>query len=213
MNNLVELFPDSTDEEYEDHIVPILYSVLAQFHEAVSKGQFDLIEPATASLLDFSMRSMLYLDEYRKVGVFKDKQFPDFLSSSIDNLAADSAIALGGEGVEGLAINLRNRSPTKRNSILRERELWNDPTLKIRKRTIMEWIRRWAAFDIGVGWQSKGNYSGWKMWMFSAFHNQWPGVANKGTFGMYMITVFGFYIRVQLFTLGNESKQWVKTDE
>ena len=47
MNNLVELFPDSTDSEYEDRIVPILINVLSQFHEAVDNGQFDVIEPAS----------------------------------------------------------------------------------------------------------------------------------------------------------------------
>ena len=212
MNNLVELFPDSTDSEYEDRIVPILINVLSQFHEAVDNGQFDVIEPASKSLLNYSMRSMLYLDETRKLGMFKNNQFPEFLSSAIDNLAADTVLALGGDDVEILARSLRDRSPTKRNSRVRSQELWNDPKLHVRKRTLIEWIRRWSAIDIGIGWQSKSNYENWKMWTLSAYHNQWPGVVSKGTFGSYIITLLGFYVRMQLFTLGNESKQWVKTD-
>ena len=115
MTNVIDLFPNATDEEFEDQILPILIHVLDQFHEAVGNGQFDVIEPAAMSLLDYSKRSMLFLDECRKLGFFPNNQFPEVLSSSIDNLAADSAMALGGEGAEEVARKLRDRSPTKRN--------------------------------------------------------------------------------------------------
>ena len=210
MSNLVELFPDTTDEEYEDRILPILIRVLAQLHEAVDNGQFDVIEPAAKSLLNYCWRSMLYLDESRKLGVFKNNQFPKCLSSAIDNLAADAALALGGDGVEDLARNLRDRSPTKRSSFIRLHGLWNDPTLPIKKLTIMEWVRKWHSIDIAIGWQSKGNYANWKMWIFSVLHGQNLSARDEGKCGVYMITLLGFYFQVYLFTLGKERK-WVKT--
>ena len=114
MTNVVDLFPNATDEEYEDHILPILVSVLGHLHDAADRGQYDVIEGVSASLLDYSMRSMLFLDECRKFGMFKDNRFPDILTSAIDNLAADGCLAMGGEGAEEVAESLRNRSPTKR---------------------------------------------------------------------------------------------------
>ena len=68
-------------------------------------------------------------------------------------------------------------------------------------------------FDVGIGWQTKGNYGGWKSWMFSAFHNQYPGHITKSIIGMFMITILGFYVRVHLFRPDMTSKQWVKADE
>lgn len=114
MTNVIDLFPDATDEEYEDHILPILIHVLGQFSDKTASGQHEAINRISMSILDYSLRSMLFLDECRKLGFFPKNRFPEILTSSIDNLAADSALALGGEGAEELAISLRDRSPTKR---------------------------------------------------------------------------------------------------
>ncbi len=67
-------------------------------------------------------------------------------------------------------------------------------------------------FDIGIGWQTKGNYGGWKMWIFSAFHNQYHGDLTKSNIGMAMITVLGFYARIHIFRSDLPSKQWMKTN-
>ena len=117
MSNVFELFPIATDEEYENQILPILTTVLGQFTGAASKGRHKEVCEISVSLLDYSIRSMLFLDSCRKGGLFKDNKFPDVLSSAIDELAADSALALGGEDAKEVAAKLRNRSPTKRSKI------------------------------------------------------------------------------------------------
>ena len=54
-------------------------------------------------------------------------------------------------------------------------------------------------FDIGVGWQTKGNYGGWEMWLFSVVCNQLPGELTPNMFGTFMITILGFYFRIHVF--------------
>ena len=115
MTNVIDLFPNATDEEYEDHILPILVTVLNQIKGAASSKNYKEVDEVAVSLLDYALRSMMFLDECRKLGMFRENRIPDVLSSSIDNLAADSALALGGEGAEDVARGLRNRTPTKRN--------------------------------------------------------------------------------------------------
>ena len=68
-------------------------------------------------------------------------------------------------------------------------------------------------FDIGIGWQTKGNYGSWRSWVFSAFHNRYQGDLTKNVFGVFMITLLGFYIRIQVFRHDLPSKLWVKTNE
>ena len=53
-------------------------------------------------------------------------------------------------------------------------------------------------FDIGVGWQTKGNYGSWRPWIISALHNQVPGELTKNIFGMFIVTILGFYFRVHI---------------
>ena len=68
-------------------------------------------------------------------------------------------------------------------------------------------------FDIGIGWQTKGNYGGWRLWILSAYNNQYQGDITKNNIGMFMITVIGFYFRIHVFRHDMTSKQWMKTNE
>ncbi len=54
-------------------------------------------------------------------------------------------------------------------------------------------------FDIGIGWQTWGNYDRIKHWLFSFYTNQGPGEMARKYFVMTMITILGFYFRVYLF--------------
>ena len=61
-------------------------------------------------------------------------------------------------------------------------------------------------FDLGIGWQSKGNYPSYQSWLLSAIHNQAPGELTRSTFGMFIITILGFYFRVHILGPGGYEK-------
>jgi len=65
-----------------------------------------------------------------------------------------------------------------------------------------------ADFDIGIGWQTWGNYDSVSMWAFSFFTNQAVGDLTQKFFVMAVLTIFGFYIRVYLF--GPDGKDQLK---
>ena len=72
---------------------------------------------------------------------------------------------------------------------------------------------KWTDFDIGIGWQSKGNCGSWRVWALSVYHNQNPGELTKNLIGMFIITVLGFYFRVYVMGPDFKSNQWMKNNE
>ncbi len=61
-------------------------------------------------------------------------------------------------------------------------------------------------FDIGIGWQTWGNYDSVSMWAFSFYTNQGAGELTRKYFVMVMFTVLGFYVRVYLFGPGGKDQ-------
>lgn len=56
----------------------------------------------------------------------------------------------------------------------------------------------WSDLDIGVGWQTPGNYPNWKSWMIGYACNEGQGELTTKTIRVYMITIFGLYAHVHL---------------
>jgi len=53
-------------------------------------------------------------------------------------------------------------------------------------------------FDIGIGWQTWGNYHGISQWGFSFFSNEGLGELSPKYYSMFQLTIIGFYFRVYL---------------
>ncbi len=53
-------------------------------------------------------------------------------------------------------------------------------------------------FDIGIGWQTRGNYDHFKQWVFSVVRLRRAGEVSGRYFSMAMITVLGLYARIHL---------------
>jgi len=56
----------------------------------------------------------------------------------------------------------------------------------------------WSDFDLAIGWQTPGNYPGWKSWIFSIVHVGNQGKLTRKTMLIYMITAFGLYLRLHI---------------
>ncbi len=111
LSNVVQLFPNSTDEEYENKIIPSLIKVLGILDEDRGKGNYDLLIKISESLMRYTIRSLITLDTLRRGGSFDNGQLPPITAFDVDNLAADCALAIGG-GKE-MAEKFRNRSLIK----------------------------------------------------------------------------------------------------
>ena len=53
-------------------------------------------------------------------------------------------------------------------------------------------------FDIGIGWQTRGNYDHFKQWVFSVVRLRRAGEVSGRYFSMAIITVLGLYARIHL---------------
>ncbi len=53
-------------------------------------------------------------------------------------------------------------------------------------------------FDIGIGWQTRGNYDHFKQWVFSVIRLRRAGKESDRYFSMAMITFLGIYARIHL---------------
>jgi len=51
-------------------------------------------------------------------------------------------------------------------------------------------------FDIGIGWQTWGNYVSARMWVFSLFTNEGVGEMSENSMAVVIFTVLGFYFRI-----------------
>ena len=63
-------------------------------------------------------------------------------------------------------------------------------------------------FDIGIGWQTWGNYGSVKMWIFSVFTNEGIGEMTENQLAVFIITVLGFYFRINV--MDRQGKYWNK---
>ena len=113
MTNIVELFPNPTDRQYENELVPALVNSLARITCHVEDGQFNEYNIISQSLLRFAGQALILLDHLRKEGFYEDGKMLPMTASDIDNLAADCVLAFGGEGAEEIARRLRNRTRVK----------------------------------------------------------------------------------------------------
>ena len=111
-SNVIQLFPKPTDEEYENKIVPVLIRVLEMLDDDCRNGNYDLLISISESLIRYARRSLNTLDHVRKAGWFDHGRLPPITAFDVDNLAADCAIAVGGD--VKMAEKLRNRSSVKR---------------------------------------------------------------------------------------------------
>ena len=105
-NNLIR-FPRPTDQQYENKLIPLLVDSLTMIASNTRDGDFEEYNTVSDSLLRFATRALLFLDEYRREGVFEEGKMPSFTAFDIDNLAADCMLAFGGD--EEIARSIRNR--------------------------------------------------------------------------------------------------------
>ena len=53
-------------------------------------------------------------------------------------------------------------------------------------------------FDIGIGWQTRGNYDHFRQWVFSVVRLRRAGEESGRYFSTAIITVLSFYARIHL---------------
>ena len=122
MNNIRPLFPNSTDEEYEDLMLPVVIEQIEVLWDLAEKGNQDPAWEISISLLEYIYTSLETLDEIRRSGYFDDNKLPEPLAHAVDNLIADCVKVMGGR--ESLVDQTRTRNPTKRTKQL-EKEWLN----------------------------------------------------------------------------------------
>lgn len=112
MNNVSPLFPNATDAEWEDHMMPALIEAMQMLWAAADAGDLEILCEISGPLLEYVHYSMETLDAIRRDGTFDDNKLPGNVAHAIDNLAADFIKAKGAE--DSFAEKIRTRSPTKR---------------------------------------------------------------------------------------------------
>jgi len=117
LSNVIQLFPNSTDgeystnEEYENDLIPALIGALGVLGDDCRSGNYDLYINISESLIRYARRSLITLDALRRDGTFDDCQLPPITAFDVDNLVADSALATGGS--KEMVENFRYRSGKK----------------------------------------------------------------------------------------------------
>ncbi len=112
MSNVRHLFPNATDEEYEDLMLPVVIEQIEVLWDLAEKGNQDPAWEISISLLEYIYTSLETLDEIRRSGYFDDNKLPEPLAHAVDNLIADCAKVMGGS--ESLVDQIRTRSSPKR---------------------------------------------------------------------------------------------------
>ena len=122
MNNVRQLFPNATDEEYENLMLPVVIEQIEVLWDLAEKGNQDPAWEISISLLEYVYTSLETLGDIRRSGYFDDNKLPEPLAHAIDNLIADCAKTMG--GCDSLVDQIRTRNPTKRTKQL-EKEWLN----------------------------------------------------------------------------------------
>ena len=112
MSNVRPLFPNSTDEEYEDLMLPVVIEQIEVLWDLAEKGNQDPAWEISTSLLEYVYASLETLNDIRRSGYFDDNKLPEPLAHAVDNLIADCAKVMGGS--ESLVDQIRTRSSPKR---------------------------------------------------------------------------------------------------
>ena len=63
-------------------------------------------------------------------------------------------------------------------------------------------------FDIGISWQTWGNYGSVRKWAFSLFMNEGVGEMTENKLAVLIITVLGFYFRINF--MDRQGRFWDK---
>lgn len=111
MNNVRHLFPNATDEEYEDLMLPVVIEQIEVLWDLAEKGNQDPAWEISISLLEYVYTSLETLNNIRRSGYFDDNKLPESVAKAIDNLTADCAKVMGGD--DSLADQIRTRSSPK----------------------------------------------------------------------------------------------------
>ena len=109
MSNVIQLFPNPTDEQYEDEILPALTFVLEELLGVAQNGQYGELHDISGRLYKFAIVSLATFDALRRNDYFDDNKLPSSIAHIVDKLAGDCVLALGGD--MELANKLRNRTP------------------------------------------------------------------------------------------------------
>ena len=112
MSNVRPLFPNSTDEEYEDLMLPVVIEQIEVLWDLAEKGNQDPAWEISISLLEYAYTSLEMLDDIRRSGYFDDNKLPKPVAHAVDNLTADCAKVMG--GCDSLVDQIRTRSSPKR---------------------------------------------------------------------------------------------------
>ncbi len=115
LSNVIQLFPNSTDEEYENHMMPVLIEAMQWLWATPHTSRPEVLSKISEALLAYSFSSLGVLDRIRRSGYFDDNKLPTDVAFDIDNLMADYAEAMRGEDAGELADKLRTRQLTKTN--------------------------------------------------------------------------------------------------
>jgi len=122
MSNVRPLFPNSTDEEYEDLMLPVVIEQIEVLWDLAEKGNNEPAWEISISLLEYVHTSLETLNDIRRSGYFDDNKLPEPVAHAVDNLTADCAKVMGGD--DSLADQIRTRSSPKRTKQL-EKEWLN----------------------------------------------------------------------------------------
>jgi len=115
MGNVVPLFPATTDEEYENHMMPALIEAMQLLWATTDTNRPEVLSKISGALLAYSFSSLEVLDRIRRDGYFDDNKLPEDVAFDIDNLMADYAEAIRGEDAREMIDKLRTRQLTKTN--------------------------------------------------------------------------------------------------
>ncbi len=63
-------------------------------------------------------------------------------------------------------------------------------------------------FDIGIGWQTWGNYGSVRNWVFGIYTNEGMGEMTENRLAGWMITFLGFYFRI--YVMDRQGRFWDK---
>ena len=115
MSNVIPLFPATTDEEYENHMMPVLIEAMQWLWATAHSNRPEVLSKISEALLSYTISSLETLDAHRRGGTFDDNKLPPNIAYAVDNLMADYAKAMRGKDARELANKLRTRQLTKTN--------------------------------------------------------------------------------------------------
>lgn len=102
---------DPSDAEYEDVMLGRIADAMQELLSDARRQE--IVCSISTPLLRYVRDSLECLDSIRRSGYFNGNKLPAVLATSIDNMAADYAQAMGGDN--SLVNKLRTRQPARMN--------------------------------------------------------------------------------------------------